>query len=211
MSIVSVLILNVFLLYSNKPKKGTYKKLNDITMDSEELMKKAVEFHGHACPGLAIGVLAAKYILDHDNEFSKDEELVAVVENDNCSVDALQILLGTTFGKGNLEYLDYGKNNYTFYNRDNKKAVKLSIKPKDFKDEELTREERMKEILESKPEALFKIEKVKFKPPKMAEIHKSIICDKCGDPTMSTRINSFEDQHICIPCYSKMKKWKYHE
>jgi formylmethanofuran dehydrogenase subunit E len=180
-------------------------------MDTEELMKKAVEFHGHTCPGLAIGVLASKYILDHGNEFSKDEELVAVVENDNCSVDAIQVLLGTTFGKGNLVFLDYGKNNYTFYNRTNKKSIKLSIKPRDFGDKELSKEERMKEILNSNPEDLFKIEVTKFKPPSMAEIHKSITCDKCGDPTMSTRITSFEDKHLCIPCYNKMKRWKYHE
>ena len=101
---------------------------------TKELMNKAVEFHGHSCPGVAIGVLAAKYILEHGNDFSIDEELVAVVENDNCSVDAIQALLGTTFGKGNFVFKDYGKNNYTFYNRTTKKAVKLSLKDDVFGD-----------------------------------------------------------------------------
>ena len=126
-------------------------------MDAKKLMDQAVVFHGHTCPGVAIGVLASKYILEHENDFSVDEELVAVVENDNCSVDAIQALLGTTFGKGNLIYLDYGKNNYTFYNRTNKKAIKLSIKQSSFEDRELTREERIQKLLNTPPEEIFKI------------------------------------------------------
>ena len=73
-------------------------------MEAKDLMDKAIKFHGHACPGVVIGVLVAKYILEHGNDFSIDEELVAVVENDNCSVDAIQALLGTTFGKGNVKH-----------------------------------------------------------------------------------------------------------
>ena len=102
----------------------------DKKMNTKKLMKKAVDFHGHSCPGVAIGVIAAKYILEHGNDFSIDEEIVAVVENDNCSVDAIQALLGTTFGKGNFKFLDHGKNNYTFYNRSKEIAVKLSLKNK---------------------------------------------------------------------------------
>jgi formylmethanofuran dehydrogenase subunit E len=175
-------------------------------VNADNLMEKAVEFHGHSCPGVSIGVLASKYILEHGNDFSTDEELVAVVENDNCSVDALQALLGTTFGKGNLIYKDYGKNNYTFYNRDKNRAVRLRLKPKqDMRNQELSREERIEMILHSKPEDLFEIEKVEFNPPEKARIHESIICERCGDPTMSTRIKELEGKKLCIPCYQKLK------
>ena len=170
------------------------------------LMEKAVEFHGHTCPGVSIGVLVSKYILEHGNDFSIDEELVAVVENDNCSVDALQALLGTTFGKGNLIYKDYGKNNYTFYNRNKNKAVKLRLKPrKDGRDKDLSREERIKIIINSNPEDLFEIEMIDFDPPEKARIHESVICDNCGDPTMSTRIKEVDGKKLCIPCYQKLK------
>ncbi|MHA1758596.1 MAG: FmdE family protein [Promethearchaeota archaeon] len=171
------------------------------------LLEKAKTFHGHVCPGLAIGILVAKYILDRGNEFSVDEELVAIVENDNCSADALQALLGTTFGKGNLIFHDYGKNNYTIFNRTKKIGIRLSLKPTSFGDRELSREERIKKILNSKPEDLFKIEEIEYKPPKEAEIHKSIICDMCGEPTMSTRIKKVEDKNYCIPCYKKIKNY----
>ncbi|TFG09205.1 MAG: formylmethanofuran dehydrogenase [Promethearchaeota archaeon] len=177
-----------------------------IGLETRELMKKAVKFHGHTCPGVAIGVLVAKYILDHGNDFSIDEELVAVVENDNCSVDGIQALLGTTFGKGNLIHLDYGKNNFTFYNRTNEKAVKLSLKPSSLVDRELSREKRIEKLLSSNPEDFFKIEKVPFNPPQMAQIHDSIVCDRCGDPTMSTRIREYNNKKLCIPCFEIMNK-----
>jgi len=175
-------------------------------MNINRLMEDAVEFHGHTCPGVAVGVLVSKYILEHGNEFSIDEELVAVVENDNCSVDALQALLGTTFGKGNLIFKDYGKNNYTFYNRTREKAVKLSFKAEDFGDRELSREERINQLLNSEPKEVFNIEHVEFNPPEKAQIHDSIICDNCNDPTMSTRIKSYQGQQLCIPCYQKLTK-----
>lgn len=175
-------------------------------MKVEELMEKAVKFHGHSCPGLAIGVLASKYILDNGNDFSIDEELVAVVENDNCSVDAIQALLGTTFGKGNLKYLDHGKNNYSFYNRTSKKAVKLSIKALSFGDRDMSREERLETLLKARPEDVFNIEKIDFTPPNEAEIHQSLACDNCGEPTMSTRLKEFKNKKLCVPCYEKLSK-----
>lgn len=176
-----------------------------INLEAKKLMDQAVKFHGHTCPGLAIGVLVSKYILEHGNDFSIDEELVAVVENDNCSIDAIQALLGTTFGKGNLIHLDYGKNNYSFYNRTNQKAVKLSFKATNFGDRELTREERIKKLLSSHPEDIFRIENREFDPPSMAQIHDSIICDNCGDATMSTRIKEIKGKKVCMPCYEKLK------
>ena len=184
-----------------KDEENIYKMV-----ETKELMNKAVKFHGHTCPGVALGVLVSKYIIEHGNDFSVDEELVAVVENDNCSVDALQALLGTTFGKGNLIFKDYGKNNYTVYNRDRGKAIKFSLKNEPYNHDKLTREERLKKLLNSSPEDIFEIENIEFDPPKKAEIHESIICEDCAEPTMSTRVKTIEGKQLCIPCYEKFKK-----
>ena len=66
---------------------------------SPELIQKTTDFHGHWCPGLALGIRAAEWAL---NELGKagDEEIVALVETDMCGVDAIQFLTGCTFGKG---------------------------------------------------------------------------------------------------------------
>ena len=93
----------------------------------DEEFNKVVEFHGHVCPGLAIGYRVAKYIKGHCDK-SEDEELVAIVENNSCSVDAIQRMLSCTFGKGNLIFKDYGKQVFTFYCRGDGKALRIYFK-----------------------------------------------------------------------------------
>jgi len=175
-------------------------------MDTRELMKKATIFHGHLCPGIAIGVLVAKYVLEHGFERSSDEELVAVVETDNCSVDALQALLGTTFGKGNLVHKDYGKNNYKIYSRKSQKAVKLALKASVLDKKKLSRDEKIQKLLDLEPEELFEIREIEFDPPILAQIEESVPCDMCGELTMDSRIMIYQDSNICIPCYKEIKK-----
>ena len=78
--------------------------------DLPEDFRACVRFHGHICPGLAIGYAAVKAgsrVLGLST--AEDEEIVAFVENDSCAVDAVQVLLGCTFGKGNLIFRDWGK------------------------------------------------------------------------------------------------------
>ena len=55
----------------------------------------------------------------------KDEELVCIAENNSCSVDAVQSLLGCTTGKGNLILVDNGKQAFTFYSRDQNRAMRI--------------------------------------------------------------------------------------
>lgn len=69
----------------------------------EGLWEKCTNFHGHSCPGLAIGYKAAEAAIETMNiKFSEDEEIVCVTENDACGVDAIQVLLGCSLGKGNI-------------------------------------------------------------------------------------------------------------
>jgi formylmethanofuran dehydrogenase subunit E len=175
-------------------------------METKDLMKKATIFHGHICPGIAIGVLAARFFLKYGFEHSPDEELVAVVETDNCSVDALQAILGTTYGKGNLIHHDYGKNNYTIYSRRKQKAIRLSLKPSILEDRKLSRDEKIQKLLSLEPEDIFEIREVKYDPPSMAMIEDSVACDICGELTMSSRIMNYQNRNICIPCYKQLKR-----
>ena len=71
-------------------------------MDQKQLWEKAVAFHGHECGGLTIGYKAALYAIELlDIQFSDDEQIVCVTENDACGVDAIQAILGCSAGKGN--------------------------------------------------------------------------------------------------------------
>jgi len=65
--------------------------------------EKCVEFHGHSCGGLSIGYRAALYAMELLGvEFSDNEQVVCISENDACGVDAIQLLMGCSIGKGNL-------------------------------------------------------------------------------------------------------------
>ncbi len=51
-------------------------------MDVRAATDQAQAFHGHMCPGLAIGVRAAELALHEIGPHAQDEEVVAVVETD---------------------------------------------------------------------------------------------------------------------------------
>ena len=92
----------------------------------------ARRFHGHMCPGLAVGIRAAELALAEAGAHSADEEIIAIVETDMCGVDAIQYFTGCTFGKGNLIHLDYGKNAFTFIRRSDGKAIRIVARPDAF-------------------------------------------------------------------------------
>ena len=90
----------------------------------------AVLFHGHSCPGLALGYRAAQYAMDALRAGrSDDEELVCIVENDACGVDAIQVVAGCSAGKGNLIFRDLGKHAYTFIDRHYNRAIRIVQRP----------------------------------------------------------------------------------
>ena len=93
--------------------------------------EKCVAFHGHACGGLTIGFKAAQYAASLLGlTRSADEQVVCVAENDACGVDAIQVVLGCTVGKGNLLFHLTGKQAYTFYERASGRGVRIAARPK---------------------------------------------------------------------------------
>ena len=91
---------------------------------TQELIDKAVAFHGHTCPGISLGIRVAAWAMQHFGT-AADEEIVAVTETDMCAVDAIQALVGCTFGKGNLIFRDRGKVAFTFFRRSDNKSARL--------------------------------------------------------------------------------------
>lgn len=193
--------------------------IDDTTLDA------TVRFHGHLCPGLAMGVRAAEVALEQIGPHSQDEEVVAIVETDMCGVDAIQFLTGCTFGKGNLIHRDFGKNAYTFIRRSDGKAIRVSTRPKGFgpqdpeweqlfarvragtaTDEERERfnerhQQRAHSLLEAPIEQLYILHEVDAPMPHRARIHTSVQCESCGEPTMETRVRRLRGRELCQPCF----------
>lgn len=172
-----------------------------------------------------MGVRVAEVAMREIGRHAADEEMVAIVETDNCAVDAIQYLIGCTFGKGNLIHLDHGKNVFTFARRSDGKAIRVVAKSRrsrdlDAEDEALVgrgrssvasekdREalsalwrERAMALLEADENELFDVQLLEgFEVPSKAGIHPSVRCDGCGQMTMATRVHRLEGRLLCIPC-----------
>ena len=79
--------------------------------DLEGLLRHAETIHGHRCPFLALGVKAGRYAMDYlEQENTGLEEVVAVVECNNCFTDGIQVVTGCTFGNSALIFQDLGEN-----------------------------------------------------------------------------------------------------
>ena len=157
-----------------------------------------VEFHGHECPGLAIGYRAAIEAQKLLNvTFSSDEEIVCVSENDACGVDAIQIMLGCSIGKGNLLFKFRGNQAFSIFNRSTNKGIRLILKPMDG---EMSREERQ-EYIKSAPD-VFDIKEATFETPESAKVFKSLVCSKCGETTMESMMSLEQGEPICMDCTS---------
>ena len=54
---------------------------------------KMIAFHGHSCPGLAMGYRMTVAAMNYLSQYrSEDEELVAITDNNACGVDSTNIL-----------------------------------------------------------------------------------------------------------------------
>ena len=189
-------------------------------------IERIVEFHGHMCPGLALGIQAARIALRETGRSAEDEQVVAMVETDMCAVDAIQYLLGCTFGRGNLVHRDYGKNAYTFWRRSDGKAVRVSARPDGWRrdpehhdlfararlgtlsEEEAARLQELQRVnservLELDPDDLYEVREVKDAPPPRARIVASVTCADCGEATMETRIRRFAGRELCPECFDE--------
>ena len=113
-----------------------------------QLVERTIAFHGHICPGLTSGIRVAEIALREIGPHAEDEELVAVVETDSCGVDAIQYLVGCTFGKGNLIHLDHGQSVFTFSRRSDGKTVRISARPKERSPEPGDVEARLQRLRE---------------------------------------------------------------
>ncbi len=187
-------------------------------------LRETIQFHGHLCPGLSLGYRVAKAALrELKADRPRDEELVAIVENDSCAADAIQYITGATFGKGNLIFRDYGKHVYTFYNRRTGQGIRISedyrgfegdsrypaLKKRQEAGEDVSREmqtymmEKAAAILNADEKEILTIAPITASPPQEARIRGSVRCELCGEKLMESRGRVKRGKIVCIPCFEK--------
>ena len=170
----------------------------------KEIIEKTIKFHGHSCPGLAIGIRVSELAMEK-LDIQNAKAPVCVSETDMCGVDAIQFLTGCSFGKGNLILKDYGKSAFTFYDRDTQKGFRAVFR-NNFAKHEQNRDNRIKRILQADLKDLFLTEVVNTPPVRPARILKSIQCDCCSEMVMESRIRLFDGKNFCIPCFRNVEQ-----
>ena len=190
-------------------------------------IEDCIAFHGHLCPGLSLGFKAAQALLSAlEVNQAEDEELVAVVETDACGADALQVMTGCTFGKGNLIFKDYGKHAYTLASRKSGRAFRACPKPGTFNPgaehttlfqkiqaDQATGEEKERfktlqrqtsdRISGMQAEEIFTIKEVSLELPAKARIIMSEVCSTCGEPVRADYLTVTGGMKRCRQCSSQ--------
>lgn len=187
--------------------------------------EKALEFHGHVCPGLVIGFRAAEAGLRElglDLVTVRGVDLVCLVENQACAVDAVQVVTGCTLGKANLVVADRGKHVYTFARREaGTEAVRVSLKASGLALEELRalqekaltetgeenswafarkREEISDRLMEMPESELLQVRRVTVEPPARQRVKCLSVCERCGEYVFENRATERDGRVFCPPC-----------
>jgi formylmethanofuran dehydrogenase subunit E len=200
--------------------------------DLEGLLRKAGELHGHFCPYVALGVRAGYLALTSlgIEQNLGMEEVIAIVETNNCFSDGIQVVTGCTFANNALIYRDLGKTAVTVAKRDGT-AVRVALRANygDSFDarypeaaalfakivrerQESTPEEQARlnylwaetsvGQLEVPAEELFTVKHMQIEVPAYAPILDSARCALCGESVMESRARLMRGQPACITCAS---------
>ncbi len=197
--------------------------------DLEGLLRQAEGFHGHLCPGVALGVKAGQYAMKHLGSESRGlEEVVALVECNNCFVDGIQVVTGCTLGNNGLIYKDLGKVAVTVARRRDGQAVRLVARP-DFRQhlfakyptagplfekvmvrgqgtpEDRHRFQHLWEAITRRElgaplEEQFRVQHLTIQVPAKSRMFPTVVCSRCGEGVMEPRVRYREDKPLCLAC-----------
>lgn len=197
--------------------------------DLEGLLRQVEMIHGHVCPFVGIGVKAGQYAMSTLNRSNTGmEEVIAIVECNNCFTDGIQVVTGCTFGNNALIFKDLGKTAVTVARREDGAAVRLIVRPnyrermmekypaagplfkKVVVDRQGTPEDHhrlehlwqaiAKRELQVPLEEQLVVQPLTINLPEYARIFESVTCSICGEQVMETRIRLRHGNPICLAC-----------
>jgi formylmethanofuran dehydrogenase subunit E len=212
----------------SKPRASVEKLISQ--GDLEGLLRKAGELHGHFCSHVALGVRAgylALTALGIEQNLGM-EEVIAIVETNNCFSDGIQLVTGCTFANNALIYWDLGKTAVTVALRDGT-AVRVAVRAeytdalhdrypeatalfeKIVRDRQQPTPEEEDQLMRVWTQAsadqmgvpveqLFMVEHLQIDVPEYAPIFASVRCALCGESVMESRARLRDGQPVCIPC-----------
>lgn len=213
---------------AGNPLRSTIEAMIEAS-DLEGLLRQAGALHGHLCNYLTYGVKgAAAAVRDLDVRNTGMEEVVAVLETNNCLADGVQIVSGCTFGNNALVYHDLGRTAFSLVRRGGK-GLRYALNA-DFEDsraqaypeayelwnrlvaggESGTPQEfgRMMQLfhdmavkeLDVPVEIMFDIGECEVELPPRSVMYRSVRCARCGENATENRMHRVGGKWLCLMC-----------
>ena len=90
--------------------------------------EQVIDFHGHTCPGIAIGYRVATLAQrEMGIRPTSDSELLVKAETHSCAVDAFQIINKATIGRRALMIEDTNQPTYWFHFTGTQEILKITV------------------------------------------------------------------------------------
>jgi len=194
--------------------------------DVKEMFAKGMEFHGHKCPAMPLGLrsaLAAMRVLGVQH--AQDKELHVVSETGKghaagCFLDGIMVATGCTYGKSNIEKRYYNKMAFTLIDVAAQKAVRGSLKPDFFAQtlqspfvvqrkagvppQDIAPEiagPLVDRVLSMPEDAFLVIGPVQPYPfERKKGVFEAQPCTRCGELTFVDKLVETDTGPVCVPC-----------
>jgi formylmethanofuran dehydrogenase subunit E len=199
-------------------------------VQASEWLEFGQKFHGHKCPAMPMGLRVGAAAMNALGvQRAKDSQIVALVDlgDDHCATcyaDGLQVIMGTTFGKGNIKKTHKGKWAITLVDKKNKKAVRVTPKAeamlankqtaffKDYREKDIPAsnvpdavvDPLVKNIMSAPEEKLLHISRVfDYELKEGPHSFESFVCEECSEMTVMQYGRIMGDKKVCIDCAAK--------
>jgi len=199
-------------------------------VNPQEWLEFGQKFHGHKCPAMPMGLrVGAEAMNVHGVERAKDGQLVAFVDlgDDHCATcygDGLQVIMGTTFGKGNLKKTHKGKWAVTLVDRASGRAVRVTPKAEAMLNNKKSiffTDYRMlgkpastvpaevvdplvDGVMNAPAEMLLNISEVfHYELEPKQDSFDGFVCEECGEMTVMEYGRIKGDKKVCMDCAAK--------
>lgn len=188
------------------------------------------KFHGHKCPAMPMGLRVGAAAMNKLGvERAKDGQIVAFVDlgDDHCATcygDGLQVIMGTTFGKGNLKKTHKGKWAVTVVDKATNRAVRVTPKAEAMLNNKKTAfftdyrmlgkpastvpseivDPLVNGVMNIPDEMLLNVSSIfeyKLEPKK--DSFDGFVCEECGEMTVMEYGRIKGDKKVCIDCAAK--------
>ncbi len=199
-------------------------------VNPQDWLEFGQKFHGHKCPAMPLGLRVGAAAMNKLGvERAEDGQIIAFVDlgEDHCATcyaDGLQVIMGTTLGKGNIKKTHKGKWAVTLVDKKTSKAVRVTPKAeamlankqtpffKNYREKGIPASKVPAEfvdplvikVMSATEEMLLNISDIfDYELKEAPHSFNSFVCEECGEMTVTEYGRIKMDKKVCQDCSVK--------